>query len=142
MSVNFYQRCIVGFVLDQDICSLEQEAIYKSEDRYDTITGEVTHQEEILVREEQTLYKFQGLEDTHLGDLGYQIENKYHVKCVDDGEGDQLVIGYNVASNEDYGRADLLVDVVPLGHITKAALELRGLFPNQEIMLHFIAYAS
>lgn len=62
MGVIYKQYAILGIKINkEDIKRVVSEAIYEERPRYDTRTGEKTHLEKVLVREEEEVYEFMGV---------------------------------------------------------------------------------
>lgn len=135
MGVNYSQYCYLGLVFDLDeIEFVESPAEYKLEDRYDTRTGKVTHQEEVLVKEEVCYYK--------INDVKFEHPDDYRAKHFDarfDSYNDRIYVGYKIGNFHDYGRVDLLEGSVCLDNLTKMSDKIKEAFPEykDKVMLHF-----
>jgi hypothetical protein len=142
MGVNFIQYCILGWEFTRD--DIEQEispAEYQLQDRFDTKTGKVTHQENVLVKAREYKLAAAGVEADDIYDLAEGIADKYGLECGIDSDYDRFWIGFKMGETEDYGRVDLINGSVCLDDFAMSLNTLRELqadiAPDQAIELHF-----
>lgn len=141
MSVNYEQHCMIGVSFGFDELKLViSKAEYKFEDRYDTKTGKVTHQEKVLVKEEKVCYELCGrmfdyIEDIQLDGLDVEIDHSNQI----------VYIGLLPASEaEDVGRVSLLYDSLDLSNLENLKNEVKRILPQyaNRIGLHLFYTVS
>lgn len=124
MGVNYEQHCMVAVSFDWDeLKRVTSKAEYKLEDRYDTRTGKVTHQEKVLIKEEEFCYelcgrRFKYIEDIHFEGLFVEYDEDY------------LYIGLPVTEPVDLGRVTLLEDSFDLLNLEKLQDRVKKVLPE------------
>jgi hypothetical protein len=145
MGIKVKQKAILGIKLTHDECYHQKSpAVYDEQPRYDPKTGIQTHTENVLVKAEQNYFQFGDIveEDEY---FEYFIEsvaeaNDLQYSC--DDENDVGYIGYNLELNTGSYNFDLLEGSLPLDWIEDNIRELKSVFPDREIQLHFVGYVG
>jgi hypothetical protein len=145
MGVNYTQNCILGFCIDADeVKEILAPAEYDEQPRYNPRTGEQTHTERVLVRQEQIVYKWGGLENEFFYELAEDISNKYDLDFVYDDSTATLFLGEMIGERTDCGRVDLLEDSISLATLQQLADDLKKRLPEYQdkIELHFVCHVG
>lgn len=126
MGVDYRQYCMIGVSFDwNELKTVIAPAEYKLENRYDTRTGKVTHQEKILVKEEESCYMLCGRTFKYIDDIrldGLWTEINYEDQC--------LYIGLPVTEPEDLGHVTLLEDSFDLLNLEKLQDRVKDMLPQ------------
>lgn len=150
MGVDYSQLCMVGFrVSDEELLQTREDPVYEMQPRYNTKTGEKTHEEKVLVKEAEEVYSFFGYEECNINELCeilYKPLKDVGLDVKRDGGGyydvTGLVIGISIGDYEDFGRIDMLEGSISLEKIQEIADKIKKVFPNQEISIEFLSYVG
>lgn len=135
MGVDYRQYCMIGVCFDlKDLKKVTSKAEYQLENRYDTKTGKVTHQEKILVKEEEFHYElcghtFEYIDDMKLDGLDIEIDHEY----------EDVYVGLPITKSKDIGRVYLLQNSLDMSSLEKLHNKVRDILPQyaDSIGLHF-----
>ena len=151
MGVDYNQYCYVGFTLDaNDLRVVVSPEVVEYQNRYDPKTGEITHQEEVVVKDEIAVYKFYDIliddEDVDdLSDIVYEIEERYEVSCHYDSDEEVLLVGIDISSDlkpDEYSKISLLDGEVSIEELNNLKKEIQDKFPDREISLVFYSHVG
>ena len=140
MGVNYDQYCLVGIEVEEESCrKVLKPAEYETQNRYNPRTGEVTHQEKVLVREEEYVYEFNGKEyDDYFYSFVESVASENDLRCAVDQESGFGVVGFSLGDSTDYGRADLLTGSESIKRVLDLVDRLKEIFPDHEVSIHFV----
>ena len=151
MGVDYNQYCYVGFTVDaNDLRVVVSPEVVEWRNRYDPITGEITHQEKVVVKDEVAVYKFYDVlldEDdvNSIGDISSEIEEKYEVSCHYDSEEEVLLVGIDISSDlkhDRYSRVSLFDGEVSIEELNNLRKEVQDKFPDREVSLVFYSHVG
>lgn len=132
MSVSYTQKALVGIRLSiEDIKSILSEARYRYEPRFDTKTGQQTHETRVLVQEAKHLYTFKDLSSEDVYDLAEQIESRYKLTALVSDEA--LYVGLTVGGKIDYGNVRLIQKEVSFTELSGMFEYVGKIIPNPSL---------
>jgi hypothetical protein len=148
MGVNYEQIAVLGIEVKAKDCKvITSPAVYEKQNRYNSKTGKVSHQETVLVKEEEYKYSFGGFEFEDFWDLGNDADfrdmfidpNLEMVYVCDDYSDGRYLIGYKIGDDADCGRATLLDGEISVAELVEKQLKLEEIFSSNKdrIKLHF-----
>lgn len=149
MGIDYDQYCILGWKFDRnDIERQISPAEYQKQDRFDTKTGKVTHQENVLVKAREYVLEVAGVQDEYIYDLAEAVAEKFGLNYAVDSDSDSFCLGIKLGENPDFGysRVDLLDGSVCLDDLASFITTLKELqpdiAPDQAIELHFMYHVG
>lgn len=146
MSVNYNQSCILGICLEcENLLKVTQPEKSEMQNRYDPKTGVVTHQEKVIIKQEESIYVFGEHKAWYIYDLGYSITKNNDLDFVADEEQNLLYIGYKIGETTDFGRADLLEGSFTFNDLYKLVQKLDiqyDFIEADDVEIHFVTHVG
>lgn len=143
MGVNYTQHCILGYGGDlEDYKVVIEDKQYEKQPRYDTKTGEISHYENVLVKNEESHYKLFGCENEYGYELLEDLSRKYKLNVgFDFYNAADFAIGYHLGDGKDCGRVDLIEGVVDVDWVVEKRKELADILncSVEDIKIHFLS---
>ena len=137
MGVNYTQRRMLGIsVYLDDLKTIDSEAVYELQSRYNPKTGKKISEEKVLVKNEVFHYEFMGVRAEDMYDLCQDLEAKLDLRADQDDDAGLLYIGIPFGQLKDYGRVDLLEGEVEIGWLLAEADRLKDIL-GQEVSILF-----
>jgi hypothetical protein len=137
MGVNYTQRRMLGISVYLDyLKTIDSEAVYELQSRYNPKTGKEISKEKVLVKQEASHYEFMGEKAEDMYELCQQLEKRTGLKVDQDDDARLLYIGIPFGELTDYGRVDLLDGEVEIGWLLAEANRLKDIL-GVEVSIHF-----
>lgn len=146
MGINYEQKCMLGFIIEEEKIGKEiSPAVIEEQPRYDPKTGKIEKYEKIIVKYAEYSYEFLGYVCEDFYDLYEELvehfenlpELNIQVEIIYDGKQQFISIGRNLIETNDYGRASLIDGILTIEELLEHQKQLKEIFPDQEIALHF-----
>jgi hypothetical protein len=137
MSVDYTQKCILGLEFDiEKLKVIDKKALYETQNRYDTKTGEIIKTENVKIKDEEYHYEFMGESYQDLYSISYEYED---ISVIVDGN--SLFFGISLGETYDYGGATLIEDSISIPILLENVEKLVKILPealHTQIEIYFI----
>jgi len=145
MGVDYNQYCYVGFKVDiEDLEVVVTPEVTEDQPQYDTKTGEITHYDTVVIKDEESHYKFYDLILEDADDMTYDIEERYDVSCHHDYDEETLLVGVEIGQElkEGWSRINLLDGEFSFDELNEIKNKVQEKFPDREISLVFYSHVG